>query len=473
MGNGGMYDLVVIGSGPAGEKGAAQAAYFGKRVALVEANESLGGACANTGTLPSKTLRESALFLSGMRQREIYGVELSVRSERMSVRDFMVHKDRVVRAEVERIHRNLERHHIELVKGFASFADANTVRVELLGGGTRELRANVFLIATGSSPWRPPGIPFEDPDVDDSDEVLLLDRIPEHFVVMGGGVIGCEYASLFAALGVVRVTLIEMRDRLLGFLDPEIGHALTDSFRRIGIEVILSEKIEVYGKRDEERGVRVTLSSGRVLEADRLLVAAGRSSNVDKLNLESIGVALGNRGKIVVNEHYQTAVSHIYAAGDVIGFPSLAATSAEQGRIAMCHAFELGYKDALDPNFPYGLYTIPEVSYCGLTEAQARERNLDIEVGRAHYRDNARGQIVNDPEGFLKLVFDANSKKLYGVHILGERATEIVHIGQAVMAHGGSIDYFIDAVFNYPTLAEIYKYAAYDGLGRLARRQGK
>lgn len=461
------YDLVVIGSGPAGEKGACQAAYFGKRVALVEKQPELGGACANTGTLPSKTLRESALYLSGLRQREIYGLECSVRTGPVSVAELMVHKELVVARERERIRRNLERHRVDIVHGTATLADAHTVRV-----AGRDLRADVILVATGSSPHRPPEIPFEDQDVDDSDEVLTLDRIPRSFVVVGGGVIGCEYASIFAALGTTKVTIVESRDRLLGFLDRELGDALTQALVRLGVEVILGDVVARYGKRADGTGVRVALRSGRVLEADRLLAAAGRMGNTRGLGLEEAGVRLDPRGRIVVNERYQTSVPHIYAAGDVIGWPSLASTSMEQGRVAMCHAFGFEYKQRLAPVFPYGLYTIPEAATVGLTEEEAREKGHDVELGRAHYRDNARGQIVNDPEGLLKLVVDAETRRLLGVHILGERATELVHVGQAVMAHDGTIDYFIDTVFNYPTLGELYKYAAYDVLGRLAARRG-
>jgi len=459
------YDLIVIGSGPAGEKGAAQAAYFGKRVALIEAEPQLGGACANTGTLPSKTLRESALYLSGLRQRDIFGVDLSVRSGKISVADFMVQKDVVLRREHERIERNLARHEIELVRGRARFVDERTVEV-----GGRLLRADRFLIATGSRPRRPPEIPFEDPYVDDSDEILALDRIPERLIVVGGGVIGCEYASIFAALGRTQVVLLEARDRLLGFVDDEIGERLTAAFGRIGIEVRRGDAIAKYERRADGTGVHVTLRSGQVLEADRLLAAAGRIGNTDGMGLEAIGVALDERGLVKVNPHFQTTVPHIYAAGDVVGFPSLASTSMEQGRVAMCHAFGLTYKTSMAATFPYGLYTIPEVSMVGETEVQARRRGVDVEVGRAFYKDNARGQIVNDPEGMVKLVFERESRRLLGVHIIGERATELVHTGQAVMAFGGSIDYFIQTVFNYPTLGEIFKYAAYDGLGRLAAR---
>jgi NAD(P) transhydrogenase len=459
------FDLVVIGSGPAGEKGAAQAAYFGKRVALVEEARVLGGACANTGTLPSKTLRESALYLSGLRQRDIFGVALSVHSGSISVADFMVQKDVVLRRERERIDRNLERHGIEVVRGRAHFVDAQTVEVD-----GRRLRGEKFLIATGSRPRRPPEIPFADPFVDDSDEILALDRIPDTLIVVGGGVIGCEYASIFAALGRTKVTLLEARERLLGFVDEELGDRLTAAFGRLGIEVMLNDAVASYARRADGTGVHVVLRSGRVLEADRLLAAAGRTGNTDGIGLAEIGVALDERALIKVNPSFQTTVPHVYAAGDVIGFPSLASTSMEQGRVAMCHAFGLTYKTEMAPTFPYGLYTIPEMSMVGETETQARRRGRDVEVGRAYYKDNARGQIVNDPEGMVKLVFERDSRRLLGVHILGERATELVHTGQAVIAFGGTIDYFIQAVFNYPTLGEIYKYAAYDGLGRLAAR---
>jgi NAD(P) transhydrogenase len=463
----GRYDLVVIGSGPAGEKGAAQAAYFGKRVAVVEKSPQVGGACANTGTLPSKTLRESALIISGLRTREIYGMQCSLRGEALSVADFMVHKELVVKRERERILKNLARHEVELVQGNARLVGPHTVRVDG-PNGSRDLETEFILIATGSSPHRPPEIPFADPQVDDSDEVLSLDRIPPSFIVVGGGVIGCEYASIFAALGMTKVTIVEGRDRLLGFLDREIGDRLTAAFQRIGIDVYVNDQVVKYEK-PGDRGVRVTLKSGTVLEADRLLVAAGRQGNVKGLGLEELGVKTDPRGRILVDAHFVTSVPSVYAAGDVVGWPSLASTSMEQGRVAMCHAFGLGYKTEVAPQFPYGLYTIPEVSTVGDSEEDARKKGLDVEVGRASYVDNARGQIINDPDGLVKLVFERSTKKLLGVHILGERATELIHVGQAVLSFGGTIDWFIQNVFNYPTLTESYKYAAYDGLGRVAK----
>jgi NAD(P) transhydrogenase len=465
------YDLVVLGSGPAGEKGAAQAAYFGKRVALVEKQPHLGGASANTGTLPSKTLRETALYLSGLRQREIYGLQCSVRTEGMGVRDFMVHKEFVTGRERERIGRNLTRHGVDVIHGAGTLVDAHTVRVDSPGAGTVDLKTDFVLIATGSRPHRPPNIPFEDIYVDDSDEVLELNAIPRSFIVVGGGVIGSEYASCFAALGMTKVTLIEGRDRILNFLDREIGDGLAAAMTRLGCEILVNDTVEKYERRADGTGVKVQLKSGKVLEADRLLAAAGRAGNTEGLGLETVGVTFDERRRIVVDKAYRTSVPNIFAAGDVIGWPSLASTAMEQGRIAMCHAFGFAYKKEMPAMFPYGLYTIPEVSMVGETEDDARKRGIDVEVGKAYYRDNARGQIVNDQEGLLKLVFDASNKRLLGVHVLGERSTELVHLGQAVINYGGSIDYFIDCVFNYPTLSEVYKYAAYDGLGRLAKRK--
>ncbi len=394
------YDLVVIGSGPAGEKGAAQAAYFGKRVALIERQDLLGGACANTGTLPSKTLRESALGLSGLRQREIFGIKYAVHTAGLSVADFMVQKDVVCKREVERIHRNLDRHDIDVIRGHARLLDAKTIRVERSGESFRELTADVVLVASGSSPRRPPEIPFDDPDVDDSDEVLSLDRIPESFIVVGGGVIGCEYASIFGALGTTKVTLIEARDRLLGFLDDEICDRLTLGFTRLGMDLVFNDTVSKYEKRAGGRGVRVTLKSGRVIEADRLLAAAGRVGNTQSIGLKEVGVKMDARDLILVDEHFQTNVPGIYAAGDVIGFPSLASTSMEQGRVAMCHAlssFSDKTPQEMSTPVPYGLcYRSPRCRWSLRTEVRRQAR-----PGRREVRplllasDNARGQIIN------------------------------------------------------------------------------
>jgi NAD(P) transhydrogenase len=467
------FDLVVIGSGPAGEKAAVQAAYFGKRVAVVEKSSRLGGACVNTGTLPSKSLREAALHLSGFAQRGLAGLyEVSRTRPNISVRDLMVRKDHVVAAETARIRKNFERHEVELIHGEGRFVspDPHLVGIMCPDGSERRLTAEIVLIATGTVPNNPPGIDFPDPDIDDSDTILDLDRIPEELTVLGGGVIGCEYASMFAALG-VKVTLVEGRDRLLSFLDGEISDRLAEAMRRCGVDVRLGEsftRIERF--RAGANGLHVHLKSGDPLVSDKVLFCGGRNSVLRGLGLELIGVDTDDRGRIPVDAHYRTRVQNVYAAGDVIGFPSLASTSMEQGRLAVIHAFDLRYKTRLAEHLPYGIYTIPEISMVGETEESAKARKLDYEVGRAFYRENARGQIVGDTEGMVKLLFAVEDGRLLGVHMIGERATELVHIGMLSMQHRATIDDFIQVVFNYPTLSDLFKYAAYDGLGRLRRR---
>jgi len=458
------FDLVVIGSGPAGEKAAAQAAYFGKKVALVERGTHLGGACINTGTVPSKTLRESALYFSGLRQRGLHGIDYSLR-EGLTVGDFMHHKDEVVAAERAKIARNLELHHVELIRGTASFDDARTVAVRGADGASRKLAAQVILIATGSKPHRPPDIPFDDKFIFDSDSILAMDRIPKSMVVVGGGVIGCEYASIFTALG-VQVALVDGRDRMLPFLDAEISKCLLDRLTGLGLEFLPQERLEKLER--TRSGVRITLESGKTLERETAIFAAGRRGAVEELGLDKAGLALNKRGYIEVNASYQSAVPNIYAAGDVIGFPALASTSMEQGRVAVCHAFNFPYKRRLASMLPMGIYTIPEISAAGESEESCREKGIDFVAGRARYANNARGQIVGDLSGLLKLIFRRDNKQLLGVHIIGESATELIHLGAAVLEAGDAIDTFIELVFNYPTLSEMYKYAAYDGLGNLA-----
>jgi NAD(P) transhydrogenase len=464
------YDWLVIGSGPAGEKGAVQAAYFGKRVAVVEKQPAVGGACANTGTLPSKTLRETAIYLSGFRNREMYGLSCALNSG-VSVPELMCRQDPVTGNERDRIRKNLERHQVALLDGSATFLDEHTVEVTPTSGVPRRLTFDAALIATGSSPYRPPFVPFEDPEVDDSDSILRLDKIPRAMVILGGGVIGCEYGSIFAALG-TRITIVEGRDQILGFLDAEINRFLTEQLVKIGCDIVLKKEVVEVGRTRGVLGCK--LDDGRVLECERLLFAGGRAGNTRSLGLARVGIEPDARGLLHTDEHYRVPGppgGRIYAAGDVIGFPALASVAMEQGRVAACHAFDIKYKTKVAAHFPYGLYTIPEVSMVGDTEESARKRGVDFEVGRAFYRDNARGQIVGDLDGVVKLVFEAATKKLLGVHILGERATELVHIGQQVLHFGGTIDDFIDQVFNFPTLGELFKYAAYDGLGRLARRR--
>ena len=463
------YDLIVIGSGPAGEKGAAQAAYFGKRVALLEREPVLGGAAANTGTLPSKTLRETALYLSGFRQRGLYGVNMGLK-DKVTARDFLFRERQVQHTEHMRIIANLKRHNVDLYNGHGSFVDAHTVVLENRGAEPIKLTGAHILIATGSHPFRPPVFPFHDARVYDSDTILNLHDIPREMLVIGGGVIGCEYACMFSALG-IKVTLLEGRDRLLAFLDNDVSDLLTRSMAEMGIDVRFNETVAaVTAGRNQ---LTATLASGLKLNADTLLVAAGRSGNTDKLNLPAAGLAAAKRGLLDVNNHYQTAVPHIYAVGDVIGFPALAATSMEQARVAMVHAFDLKYKTRVAPILPYGIYTIPECSMAGETEAALLQRGTGHFAGIAQYESNARGQIIGAKSGFLKLIFAADTMQLLGVHAIGEQASELVHIGLVAMHAKAGADLFIETCFNYPTLGELYKYATYDALGKRAKQRGE
>jgi len=466
------YDFIVIGSGPAGEKAAAQAAYFGKTVALVEKEPAPGGACVNTGTIPSKTLRESAIHLSGLKQRGLYGVNVTV-SRDISVADFMYHERAVVEKAWELIDENMGRHGVDVYRGTAHFQSPHEIAVDL-GSSHIVLNGDYILIATGSSPNHPEGIPFDGRAVYDSDSVLNLDRIPKTMAVVGAGVIGCEYACMFAALG-VEVTLIDGRVELLSHIDQEVSDVLLRQMRnRLKIQMNLGVDVEEVHLNQtlssEPSCVHVGLKNGRQLDVEKVLYCAGRQSNTEALKLETVGVVTGKRGIIEVNESYQTNVPHIYAAGDVIGFPALASTSMEQGRIAATHAFDMENQTRLASVFPYCIWTIPEVAVFGSTEEECLQKGIDYEVGRAYYRNNSRGQIVGDTGGLLKIIFAPDTRQILGVHIVGESAAELVHVGLMVMQLGGSIDQFIDTVFNYPTLGEMYKYAAYDGLGRLGRR---
>ncbi len=455
------YDLLVIGSGPAGEKGAAQAAYFGKRVAIVEKAEEPGGAAVHTGTLPSKTLRETALFLSGYRQRELYSVSVSLDSG-LAVPKLLSRKDTVRVMEVDRIHENLDRHRIETIHGAARLLDGHTVEVAA-PTGARSLTAEFILVATGSVPFHPTGIDFPDTSIDDSDEILTIDSMPASLIVLGAGVIGCEYACVFATMG-ARVTLLDSRPQLLPFLDTEISNELQASMVRLGIDVRLGEVAASVQR--EGDGIVVRLASGVQLHCDRLLNAAGRNGATAGLGLEEAGVRMAQRGCIEVDADYRTNVPSIFAAGDVIGFPALASTSMEQGRVAVCRAFGFDYKQHMSTVLPYGIFTIPEVSAVGLTEQEAAAKGQVVVCGRALYRDNARGKIIGASEGMVKLVFDAGTRRLAGAHIIGDGAAELLHIGQAMITLGGTVDTLVETVFNYPTLSDCYKYAAYDALGR-------
>jgi NAD(P) transhydrogenase len=457
------YDLVVIGCGPAGEKAGAQAAYFGKRVVVVERAQHTGGSCINTGTVPSKTLRESALYFSGLRQRGLYGIDYSLK-ENLTVQDFMHHERAVVEMERQRILKNLELHKIELVRGQAAFEDAHTVAVTG-ENDTRKFRGEVILIATGSKPYRPPEIAFDDVHTFDSDTFLQMERIPKSLAVIGGGVIGCEYASIFVALG-VDVKLVDGRDRLLPFLDAEISNRLRDRLASLGTRFLFNERpVKVE---NSSAGVRLSMKSGKTLETDAALFAAGRRAAIDSLALEKAGLTINDRGYISVDDNYRSPVPNIYAAGDVIGFPALASTSMEQGRVAICHAFGFKYKQRVTSMLPMGIYTIPEISAAGETEESCKEKKIDYCVGRAHYENNARGHIIGDTTGMLKLIFARADRKLLGVSLIGESATELIHIGLMALDNNQTIDEFIQQIFNYPTLSETYKYAAYDGLGNLA-----
>ncbi len=460
------YDLIVIGSGPAGEKGAEQAARFGKRVALVERDEHLGGAGINTGTVPSKTLRETALYFSGLQQRGLYGIDYSLKGG-LSVREFMHREHIVVNNERRLISQNIERRQIVQIHGAAELKDPHTVHV-ISASGDDLITGDIILLATGSAPFHPPEIAFDHKMIFDSDTILQLKRIPRSMAVLGGGVIGVEYASIFAALG-VKVTLIEAHARILQFVDTEIVDRLIHRLETIGLKFILNDGLKAIEARDPL--VYLTVQNGGQLKFDSALIAAGRQSNVQGLGLEEVGVKLGGRGLIIVNEQYQTSIPNIYAAGDVIGFPALAATSMEQARMAIRHAFDPEYKDYLSPVLPLAVYAIPEISMVGMTEDECKSGKIPYLIGRGSYEDNARGQIIGDMSGMIKLIFSPSDKKLLGAHIIGELASELIHIASHVMTSVGTIDEFVRTVYNYPTLADVYKSAAYDGLENLEKLQ--
>jgi NAD(P) transhydrogenase len=456
------YDLVILGAGPGGEKAAAQAGYFGKRVAIVERAPEPGGAGVHTGTLPSKTLRESALFLSGYRNRELYGVAAPLeRGATLPV--LMARKAAIARTESERIRENLKRHGVDYFNGHGRISGAHTVEVATARGNVT-LTGEYLLIATGSRPFRPTDIAFEDPRIHDSDEILSIEKLPGSITILGGGVIGCEYASMFAALGAI-VTLVDARAEILPFLDQEIVERLKHAMSGLGVRWQQGRKWKTVAAAGD--GVTTSLEDGTSIASDQLLFAAGRTGRSEDLGLESVGLRADPRGCLAVDQDFRTAVPSILAVGDVIGFPALASASMDQGRVAVCRAFGFAYKRAVADVLPYGIYTIPEVSSVGETEQTCREKNIPYVVGRALYRDNARGKIAGDLEGMTKLVAHAETRRVLGVHVIGERATELVHIGQTALHMSATVDLFIDMVFNFPTLAESYKYAAYSCLGAL------
>jgi len=464
------FDLIVIGAGPAGEKGAAQAAYFGKRVCIVERAPKPGGAAVNTGTIPSKTLRETALYFSGLRQRGLYGVDLRVKHD-ITISDFMFRERAVVEATWSLIDENLKRHHVVVIQGAARLVGPKAVEVSRFGQPTRQLTGDVILLATGSHPQQPTTMQVDGSIIVDSDSLLTLQKIPNRMVVIGGGVIGCEYACIFAALG-VKVTIVNSRARLLAHLDAEVGEALRRQMTaRLGISVVVDTEVSELALDGDH--ARVALSNGNTVHCDVVLFSAGRVGNTAGLGLEELGVKCNQRGYVVVDKNYRTAVSSIYAAGDVIGFPALASTAMEQARVAVCHAFDLRYKQEVSPVLPYGVWTIPEIATVGETEDALLARGALYEVGRSSYRTNPRGQIIGDTDGFVKLLFSPDDLRILGVSVVGESACELIHLAAAVMSFGGTIDYFIQGVFNYPALSDAFKYAAYDGLQALARRRAK
>ena len=461
------YDLLVIGSGPAGKRAAIQGAKLEKRVAVVERTTVLGGVSVNLGTIPSKTLREAALELSGYRSREFYGASYTVK-QNITMQDLLVRTNKVIHHEIDVTRHQLMRNGVEVISAAASFAGPDTVRLDYSDGSTsRTVRAQSIVIACGTDTTRDSHVPFDGTHIFTSDEVMQLDRLPRTIAVVGAGVIGCEYASIFAALG-VRVTLIDKRNRLLPFVDEEIVDTLCYHLRENRVTLRLNESVHNLELTENENGgrVRLHMDSGKTIVTEKALYSVGRTGATAKLKLENAGLSRDDRGRMVVDEEFRTALPHIYAVGDVIGFPALASTSMEQGRLAVCHQFGIR-AHSVPALFPYGIYAVPEISMVGQTEQELTHDGVAYEVGKAHYKEIARGQIIGDVTGLLKLIFHSETRKLLGVHIIGDGASELIHIGQAVLSFGGTIDYFINTVFNYPTLAECYKVAAFDGINRL------
>ena len=458
------FDLVVIGSGPAGQRAAIQAAKSGKRVALVEKVECMGGVCINTGTIPSKTMREAVLHLSGYQYQNVYGVNYRVK-EKISMGDLAFRVQHVIRTEVDVTISQLNRNNIQVLVGYASFLDPHTVRVTSAMGAA-DIQAEQFIIATGTKPAGSPKVPINGRNIINSDQVLDMPQIPRTLIVVGGGVIGVEYTCMFATLG-VRVILIEKRPRLLEFADAEMVEALSYHLRDQRVTMRLNEEVSSV-EETADGNVVAYLDSKKKLSGDALLYAVGRQGNIDELDLDKAGIVADARGRIPVDAEYRTKQPHIFAVGDVIGFPSLASVSMEQGRMAAAIAFARP-AHTNPATYPYGIYTIPEISFIGKTEEQLTDEDAPYEVGVAYYREIARGQIRGDTTGRLKIIFHRETREILGVHIISEGASELLHIGQAVMVLKGTIDYFVNNVFNYPTLAECYKAAAFNGLNKLSR----
>ncbi|MGA8555777.1 MAG: Si-specific NAD(P)(+) transhydrogenase [Candidatus Acidiferrales bacterium] len=458
-----QFDLVVIGSGPAGQKGAICAAKLRKRVAIIDRTLMMGGVCVHTGTIPSKSVREAIFQLTGNAVKAFYGDNYRGKNE-ISVQDLSFRVRSIVARETDVIRAQLRRNHVQIFQGSAQFVDAHAIEVQ--GDSEKAvIHGDHILVACGTRPARNPDIPFDDKFIVDTDRISGMEGLPRELIVVGAGVVGLEYASFMAALG-TEVTLIDQRPTLLDFVDREITEALAYHLRQMGTMFRLGEKVTRVGIDSERNRVFAELESGKKVQADALLYAVGRQANGDQIRVEAAGLQPDPRGKLTVNQFYQTSVPHIYAAGDVVGFPALASTSMEQGRLASCHMFGAPSEHITDL-YPFGIYTIPEISMVGQTEESLTAKKVPYEVGLAKYNELAKSMMLGDESGMLKLLFDRNTRKLLGVHVIGQRATEIIHIGQAVLYYGGSIEYFRDTVFNYPTLAEAYKVAALDGLNKL------
>ncbi|MDQ6657621.1 MAG: Si-specific NAD(P)(+) transhydrogenase [Actinomycetota bacterium] len=457
------YDLVVIGSGPAGQKAAIAAAKLGRRAAVVERRDMVGGVCINTGTIPSKTLREAVLYLTGLSQRELYGQSYRLKSD-ITVSDLSARTQHVIDREIDVIRNQLSRNKVALLPGMARFTSPHEIAIDDGTGVDREVSGDKIVIAVGTKPARPSTVDFDGMTIVDSDQILNMDHVPNSMVVVGAGVIGIEYASMFAALG-TKVTVVEKRPAMLDFCDREIVEALQYQLRDQAVTFRFGESVKTVEKHDA--GTLTILESGKRIPGDTVLYSAGRQGVTDALDLEKAGIVAADRGRIEVDEHFRTSAEHIYAVGDVIGFPALAATSMEQGRRAAYHAFGEPVGATNIDVQPIGIYTIPEISYVGSSEDALTGDNVPFEVGVARYRELARGAILGDSYGMLKLLVHAENRKLLGVHVFGTNATELVHIGQTVMGLGGTVDYLVDAVFNYPTLAESYKVAALDAANKM------
>lgn len=455
------FELIVIGTGPAGEKAAVKAAYFGHKVAIIEKEAVYGGAEVVTGTLPSKTLKETALYLSGKFEKGLYGIERGLEHE-ASVEDFMYRKNFVSASSAQEIYENLTRHGVTIFHGVASFEDPHTLKIK--GEKEELIYGNHIIIATGSYPYHPSSIPFDGKRIHDSDTILQIRRFPTSLCIVGAGVIGCEYATIFATMG-TKVYLVNDKEHILPFIDHEISKSLVAQMQLSNIDILFNKTIDtIQPPVSDQEMISVKLKSGEMLSVDMFLFAAGRSGNIKDLKCDNIGVKTGEREQILVNAEYRTNIPHIFAVGDVIGFPALASTSMDQGRVAIAHIFQTQDLEHLPSQFPYGIYTVPEVSMVGITEEEALKRNLNFCIGKARYSDMPRGKILGAKAGFLKLIFSRDELRILGVHIIGHIATELIHYGVLLVEDKKTIPDLIGQVFNFPTLHELYKYAGYDGL---------